>query len=152
MIAALLLAAAAPVAMQVDAVAAKYQLAGEVLVAQGDKLLVHKAYGTVAPNGGVRHRKNEQWRFASITKQVTATAIMRMVARGDASLDGPIAGQQKLEGITIRMLLTHHSGLANPDATPVTDGGFPAFYRAKAPDLGYCSSKPATPQRTLRLQ
>lgn len=146
MIAALLmLAAIAPEMAKVDAVAARYDLAGEVLVARGDKVLLDKGYGTVAPEGKARHRAGARWRLASITKQIAATAIMRLVVRGEARLDAPITGKPALSGITLRMLLTHHTSLANPDATPVSNGGFPAFYRADAPDLSYCLSKPGVP-------
>ena len=132
----------------VDQVVRRYGLAGEVLVAHGDTLSLDKGYGAVAPNGRTRHKAGARWRLASITKQVTATAIMRMVARGDLALDAPLGermGKPALNGITVRMLLTHHSGLANPDDTPASGGGFPAFYRAARPETGYCLSKHGTP-------
>jgi len=131
----------------IDAVARRYALAGELLVAKGDRIVLHRAYGTIAPTGGARHKVGERWRLASVTKQVTATAIMRMVARGDLALDTPlpVSAGSPLSGLTPRMLLTHHSGLANPDATPKDAFGVPGFYTARTIDQGYCTSKPARP-------
>jgi D-alanyl-D-alanine carboxypeptidase len=143
MILAALALLAADVPAAVDAVAERYKLAGVVLVARGEKVLVEQGYGTVRPDGGARHGARGQWRLASITKQVTATAVMRMVERGDLSLDAPLMPQTG--AVTPRMLLTHHSGLANPDATPHGEDAFPAFYRAPAADLRYCTSQPGVP-------
>lgn len=150
MILALALAAITPLTAKVDAAAAQARLAGVILVARGDKVLVEKGYGTVRPEGGPRHEPKAQWRLASITKQVTAVAVMRRVARGDLSLDAPLPPTPALAGLTVRMLLTHHSGLANPDDTPPAAGGMPAFYRAAGPDLAFCRSKPATPNAEFR--
>jgi len=130
----------------IDRVIRASNLAGEVLVAKGDRILLDRAYGTVAPGGGSRHKVGASWRLASITKQVTAVSVMRMVERGDLLLDGPLdSSDPALKGITVRMLLQHHSGLANPDDTPAATGQMPAFYRAVRPDLRYCSSKIGTP-------
>jgi D-alanyl-D-alanine carboxypeptidase len=140
--------AASTVSAKVDAAVAQAKLAGVVLVAKGDKVLVEKGYGTVSPGGGAKHSAKARWRLASITKQVLATAIMRMVARGDLTLDAPfapVATVPTLNGITARMLLTHHSGLANPDDTPHAASEFPSFYRAPRTDSNFCLSKPATP-------
>lgn len=122
-----------------DAVLRRYHLAGEVLVARGDRILLHRAYGTIAPAGGPAHRVGERWRLASITKQVTAVRTVRQLGTV-AALDRPLT-----LGLTARQLLTHHTGLADPDATAHGDGEVPAFYRAVAPDLGYCRSRPARP-------
>ena len=143
-----LLALAAPVSAETpDQVARRYGLAGELLVAKGSKIQLHRGYGTIAPPGGAKHKPGQRWRLASITKQVTAVAAMRMVDRGDLALDAPFApgGPANLTGLTARMLLTHHSGLANPDDTAPSPGAFPDFYRADSPKFAYCQSKPATP-------
>ena len=132
----------ATVAAAVDAVVRRSGMAGEVLVARGGRVLLDRGYGTVRPDGGAAHRAGERWRLASITKQVTAVAAMRMVARGDLNLDAPIA---RLNGVSARMLLTHHSGLANPDDTAKGAAGVPGFYAAARADLGYCTSKPGRP-------
>ena len=130
----------------VDAVARRYGLAGEVLVARGDRILLDRGYGPIRPKGRPIHKAGERWRLASITKQVTAAMIVR--SAGVASLDRPIsepAERARIGQVTLRHLLTHHTGLPNPDATPADAQGVPAFYRAAEPDFGYCLSKPPTP-------
>jgi D-alanyl-D-alanine carboxypeptidase len=144
-LAALALAAATPVAARVDAVAEQAKLAGVVLVAKGDRVLVEKGYGTVRPDGGPQHDPKERWRLASITKQVTAVQAVRSLAKRGTTLDAPLA-----DGLSARQLLTHHTGLADPDDTLASGDGFPAFYRASLPDLRYCRSKPATPGAEFR--
>lgn len=147
MILALALAAAAGVSARVDAIAARAGLAGVILVGQGERVLVERGYGPVAPRGGRRHRADARWRLASISKQVTAALLMKDVAAGRLALDRPVAaaGVPGLGAVTLRQLLTHHSGLANPDDTAKGPGDVPAFYAAAAPDLGYCRSRPPTP-------
>ena len=148
MIAALLLAAGTPVAARVDAVAAQSGLAGEVLVAKGNAVLIDKAYGMIDPSGGAKHRVGARWRLASITKQVTATMLVRDAGGGGVPLDRPLGGatgKPALGAVTLRQLLQHHSGLANPDTTPAGADGVPAFYTATAPDEAFCLSKPAVP-------
>jgi len=142
-----------------DGVARRYALAGEVLVAKGDRVVLHRAYGTVDPQGGTPHRTGERWRLASITKQVTAALLVKaMVASGD-TLDSPAVvvtpsassgpgsadGSGREDVLTVRQLLTHHTGYANPDATPADRSGVPAFYKGTTPDIGYCLSAPARP-------
>ena len=52
--------------------------------------------------------------------------------------------------LTLRQLLTHHSGLANPDDTPPNAAGVPSFYTTNPPDLSFCTSKPAVPGSPFR--
>lgn len=154
LLAALALASASAGAETVDEVAARYGLAGEVLVAKGDRVLLDRGYGTIAPEAKARHRAGQRWRLASITKQVTAALILKRVGELGGSIDDPAFSVTPSRGgnsapggredvLTVRQLLTHHSGYANPDDTAKDAAGVPAFYRAGAPDLNYCLSKPA---------
>lgn len=154
---ALLLLAGTPAhAETVDQVAARFGFAGELLVARGERVLLDRGYGTVVPGGKAKHRAGERWRLASITKQVTAALIVREAAHsreGLAALDTSIAPpgdasdalSASLGRLTIRQLLTHHTGLANPDDTPTGAAGVPAFYTRAEPDLDHCVSRPARP-------
>lgn len=145
MIFALALAAATPLAARVDAVAVGANLAGVVLVAKGDTVLVEKGYGTVTPGGKARHDPRSRWRLASITKQVTAALLMRgYSSRLDMQLSTTL-DMPSLGSLSLRQLLTHHSGLPNPDNTPPGPGGMPSFYQAQRFDLTYCLSAPAVP-------
>ena len=85
--------------------------AGSVLVACGDRVVFSGDYGL----GEARRREPSYW-VASISKQFTATAILRLARAGRLSLNDrisrffPDAPGDKAP-ITIRYLLTHTSGL-----------------------------------------
>ena len=70
--------------------------------------------------GPVEYRTSDApWRWASVTKQVVAVAVMQAVEAGKVTLDTPVAAYvQALKianasRITLRMLLQHTSGLPN---------------------------------------
>jgi len=82
---------------------------GEVVKLQGYGLANLEHEAPVTPD--------TVFELASVTKQFTATAIMRLVEQGKLKLDDPIKMRlpsvpAKWYGITIRHLLTHTSGLA----------------------------------------
>jgi CubicO group peptidase (beta-lactamase class C family) len=82
---------------------------GEVVKLQGYGLANLEHEAPVTPD--------TVFELASVTKQFTATAIMRLVEQGKLKLDDPItlrlpSAPTKWNGITIRHLLTHTSGLA----------------------------------------
>lgn len=98
------------------------------------------------------------WPWGSLSKQVTAALTMRLIDKGRLTLDTTIAsalpdfpGSEKA-GVTVRQLLTHTSGLANPETTTPGENGVPAFYlrtdpRAGTRDdaVGYCAGTPSGP-------
>ena len=147
--------AAPPVVSTLDAVvddAARSGFAGEVLVSSGGKVVYARAVS--AP--GRPHRRGDLWRWASVTKQLTATLVLQQVGSGRLSLDDTVAARlPEFRGptagtVTIRMLLQHTSGLPNPDDTPAaSDAALPGFYvrtsrdvGGRADALGYCAGKP----------
>ena len=84
---------------------------GSVLVAQGDSVVFHQAYG--AMENGEPVTVDTQLHLASISKQFTAVAILKMGIDLNAplaeSLPGDSPGQHR--DITIHHLLSHRSGL-----------------------------------------
>ena len=75
--------------------------------------------------GPQEYRTSETpWRWASVTKQVVAVAVMQQVERGKLALDMPIAAYvpalkvANSDRITLRMLLQHTSGLPNFEDGP----------------------------------
>jgi D-alanyl-D-alanine carboxypeptidase len=78
------------------------------------------------------------WRWASITKQLTAILAMQEVAVGRLDLDAPVSRYwpewkaKNASSIRIRDLLLHNSGLPQPDASTPDIDGVPAFYRSGA--------------------
>jgi D-alanyl-D-alanine carboxypeptidase len=78
------------------------------------------------------------WRWASITKQLTAILAMQEVAAGRLDLEAPVARYwpdwkaKNASSIRIRDLLLHNSGLPQPDTSTPDSDGVPAFYRSNA--------------------
>jgi CubicO group peptidase (beta-lactamase class C family) len=91
-----------------------------VVVGRRDSVLYARGYGhfTWSPASPVPTPDSSVWDIASITKVVgTASAAMRLVDKGQVSLDAPVrhylprfAGGAK-DKVTVRMLLDHTSGL-----------------------------------------
>lgn len=84
---------------------------------QGDQVVWAQGFGTADVEQGVMVRPESVFRIASISKPVTAVAVMQLVERGLVSLEDPIqkyvpAYPRKPQGeIRIRHLLTHTSGI-----------------------------------------
>ena len=129
---ALLLSSAHAVAAQVDARRAfvaqvdssaaaslrSFPAAGlSIIVVRGADTLIARGYGFSDRDAKRAATANTVYEIGSITKQFTAAAIMRLVERGQLSLDDdltryvpfPTQGHR----VTIRNLLTHTSGIHN---------------------------------------
>ncbi|WGM32694.1 serine hydrolase domain-containing protein [Brevundimonas sp. NIBR11] len=91
-------------------------------------------------------RVGDDLRWASVTKMVTAILVLQQVDAGRLSLDAPLATYWpefpvNADRITVRQLLTHTSGLANPDALPDADAdGMADFYQQAADWRPVCSA------------
>ncbi len=107
---------------QIDAAAAKIQAvtaSGEVSAAA---LYVEQGSTRFAKGFGKARSENEVFLLASITKPMTAAGVMVLVERGEIRLEDPVqkyipefTGGDR-DAVTLRMLLTHTSGL--PDMLP----------------------------------
>src|SRR6266542_7086802 len=87
-----------------------------VLIAQGDCICHHQAYGTTMydADGSLPVQPDTIYDIASLTKMFTATAALRLGDAGLLELDAPVAAYLPGFGapkVTIRNLLTHTSGL-----------------------------------------
>lgn len=86
-------------------------------VAAGDAVVWTQGFGMADLEQMVPVRPETVFRIASISKPITATAVMQLVERGLVSLDDPIQKYvpgfpRKLQGeVRIRHLLTHTSGV-----------------------------------------
>ena len=110
-----------PTADRIDSMMAAY--AGNVpgaalLVLRDGEPVVRKGYGLaeLAPRTPVT--SDTRFRLASVSKQVTAAAILLLVQDGTLSLDDPLRRwlpglPPATSGITLHHLLTHTSGLAD---------------------------------------
>jgi len=120
---------------------AKGTFDGVVVVSEGGKPLMVAAVGEAdrgSKDGGskaggkhVAVRPETVFRLASLTKQVTALLVMQQVEQGKLRLEErageAMPGLPEAVGkVTIRQLLQHQSGLANPSDGP--EDVVPAFY------------------------
>lgn len=114
-----------PLARDLDALAARTKFTGTILVGRGDELRYFKATGP-------GFLPSDRWRWASVTKQMTAVLVMQEVARGTIDLQASVAtylptfGSANAQAATIEQLLRHRSGLPNPDSG---DGTVPALFQ-----------------------
>lgn len=101
-------------------------------------MLVGEANGShrIVPVGADPVAPDAVWRWASITKQLAAVLVMQEVADGRLDLDAsverywPAWRSPGSARIRIRDLLTHTSGLPQPDESPPDAEGVPGFYGA----------------------
>lgn len=91
---------------------------GAVLIAKNDSVLFQKAYGFAHLGHKVKNNTDTKFSYASIGKSFTAVAIFQLIQSGKLSLDDPIGkflpnypNKIVRDSITIRLLLTHRSGL-----------------------------------------
>ena len=126
-----------PASSPLDGAIATARFEGVAIAGDSDQPAYVRAIGSAAP--GVPNRADATWRWASVTKQLTATIVMQEVEAGRLGLDRPITDywpdwpQVFADEITIRTLLQHMSGLADPNADgPNHPDGMPVFYRPPA--------------------
>lgn len=98
--------------------------AGTLLVARGDSVLVHKAFGLADRTFDVPFTTDTRLRVGSITKDFTASLILALRDQGRLALDDPLARHLPEfpagDRITIEQLLVHTHGVPSwrglPDA------------------------------------
>lgn len=107
---------------------------GTILIARGDKIVLERGVGNVVPGGTQAHELGKVWRWASVSKQITATIAMQEVAAGRLDLDVPIIrylpdSKAPFAGrITTRMLMQHISGLPRMEEGPIGRDDWSTFY------------------------
>lgn len=89
---------------------------GTVLFAEEGRILYRGSYGYRNHHTGDSLRSEDPFQLASISKSLTATLILQLWEKDSLSLKDSVSTFFKgwpYEGITVRMLLTHRSGLPN---------------------------------------
>ena len=128
--------------------------AGEVLVGDTSSVWFEQAVGLARRKPDMAHQPGAVWRWGSVSKQVTVTMAMQLVDAGLLTLDDTLAQRwpaypaPNAAQITVRHLMQHLSGLAQPVDGPVEADDILAFYRRKGPPwqpeaLRFCAG-PAT--------
>jgi len=107
------------IAQAVDSVlskAAEQGFSGDFLLMHGDTIILHKGYGWSDRDRARPMRPDLVYDIGSITKGVTATAILQLAEQGRIALDSPVATYlddwpKNKQQVTIGHLLGHASGL-----------------------------------------
>ena len=89
---------------------------GNVLVAKKGKIIYENAIGWADYLHRDSLKLSSQFELASVTKTMTSTAILMLMERGKLTLDDNVKKffpDFPYDGITIRLLLTHRSGMMN---------------------------------------
>ncbi|HEX8389393.1 MAG TPA: serine hydrolase domain-containing protein, partial [Sphingomonas sp.] len=129
----------APAAAAIDAAAARTVAQGGaglvVAVARDGRPLFRRGYGRADLEHRAPVTPDTVFRLASITKQFTAAAVLRLVEQGRLRLEDPVAkhlpGFPGGERTTLRHLLTHTSGVPDHSEDP---SGVPTKALAKTGD------------------
>jgi len=99
-----------------DQLAKDKHFSGTMLVAQGDRILLDRAYGDANIEWHIHNQPDTRFRLGSITKQFTAASVLLLKDRGKLQLTDTL-GQHLPElpeawhKVTIYQLLTHTSGI-----------------------------------------
>ncbi|UAY55658.1 serine hydrolase domain-containing protein [Arachidicoccus terrestris] len=101
-----------------SAKAAQHAFNGVILVAEGPNIIYQKAFGYADFGTGRLNTAHSRFPIASITKLLTATAVLQLQDRGLLNIEDPV--QKYLPDfpypcVTIQQLLTHTSGLPGWD-------------------------------------
>jgi len=97
-----------------DALSEKFS--GQLVVGKLDGIVLSESFGMADRNTGSRIDNKTLFDIGSLTKQFTATAVLKLASEGKLQLDEPLGsyfkglGQPK-KNITLNQLLTHVSGL-----------------------------------------
>jgi CubicO group peptidase (beta-lactamase class C family) len=109
-------------------------------IVRDDSLAAYYSFGTQQLGADMPPTAKTISRVASITKTFTATAILQLRDLGRLELDDPLllhlpdftvasALHGTLEGVTLRRMMTHYSGLRTEH--PLTDWNAPSFPTSK---------------------
>ena len=95
---------------------------GVVLVSKGNDKIFEQAFGLADRELNVPNSTTSKFQIASLSKPITAVAVLRLVEEGKLSLSDHLSkfvpDFPSGDKITIEELLTHYSGLADASADP----------------------------------
>ena len=121
-----LLLSAVAISSLIDARVKEYAdaglFSGVVLVAKGDAIVYQKAFGFADRTFNVPNTVDTRFQIASVSKPITAAAVLLLADRGKLSLTDPVSrfvpDFPNGDRITIEELVTHYSGLADASSLP----------------------------------
>ena len=115
---------------------------GSIMVANERDVLLFRTMGVADRTTGRPIVATDRWRWASVSKQITAALVLREVDAGRIGLDAhvskylPVFRKGARAGITVRQLLQHTSGLPSEDGGPRDPDGMVRVYRERGGDVG----------------
>ena len=93
----------------------KTSFSGSVILAQNGNVLLSKGYGMANEEYQIPNSPTTVFRLASLSKQLTAASVLKLVEMGSLKLSDPVSQYvpdfPRGNEITIQMLLNHTSGL-----------------------------------------
>jgi CubicO group peptidase (beta-lactamase class C family) len=94
-----------------------FHLHGSVLVARGEEIGVHEAFGQSELVDGVANTPQTRFRLGTLSAPITAVVVLRLAEDGklalDDTLDRFLPEIAHGRSITVEQLLSHRSGLAS---------------------------------------
>lgn len=111
---------------------------GVVMIGEKGETLFATAQGLADREAKRALSLYDSWRWGSVTKMVTAILVLQEVEKGRLVLDRALSEQapgfasEPAGKATVRQLLQHTSGIANPDRGPKDANGFPLIFSADA--------------------
>jgi CubicO group peptidase (beta-lactamase class C family) len=125
---------------------------GVVRVTKGDRVVYENAFGLADRALGVRNTLQTKFQIASLSKPITATAILLLVQDGKIALDDKLAkfvpDFPNADKITIEELLTHYSGLGDAARSRITASGR-GFHRQP---LRWSNARKKFPDKMIRAR
>lgn len=111
---------------RLDYLGERKQFMGAILVAKGDQVLFRQVYGKANYENDQPLQLDTRFRLASVSKQFTAAAILKLQDEGRLSVDDPVCQwietcPDAWKPIRIRHLLSHTSGI--PDLMAQSEWG-----------------------------
>ncbi len=106
---------------------------GVVLAAVGDSVVLRRGYGLADAEHGVPNTPATRFRLASVTKQFTAAAVLRLAEMGRVDLHAPVSrylsglAPRLAERVTPHHLLSHTAGVVR-DVDALSTKGIGAHY------------------------
>lgn len=110
-----------------DTLAKQDRWNGVVLIAKGDRILLHTAHGIADRTTNTPVNKNTKFNLASLGKMFTTALIGDLIRQGRLRLDDPLGKYRPdwpdadAKNVTIRNLLGHTSGLGSIFESPNYD-------------------------------
>jgi CubicO group peptidase (beta-lactamase class C family) len=106
------------IARHVDGAARRDEFSGVVLVAKGERVIFHRAYGLADRSWRIPNRLDTKFNLASMNKMFTAVAVAQLIQAGKLHLEDALSrilpdypNPDAARKITIAHLLSHSAGL-----------------------------------------